>query len=332
MPQKWRLFWLVNIISVSFSLAIAGIVFVGDASAVNADTDYRSILATYPTYVVFVVNPAAMTFVSFSTSGLLRAVCDTHTNGRPCKTLRNGVGAAANAVRLEPGFYAVLCVWLVVSLAAWLSIGVLGDFPQAVAVMSFSSSSNRASIDSSDLHGPEITANIIELVTANLALAAGLMMMAVRWARDRAGSPMTVAGPRHPTSRHFTEGHGDDSTRRQQPTRVPALLVGWGLGYWLVSLLYLVGSSWPQGAWSGAHVVVTIVGYILLPLTFLLGVFVVADSNVYGTGVERVLKPVADALANNTRVLHWTMVTVLRDVTILWIVYIIISVPYLNGL
>lgn len=75
---------------------------------------------------------------------------------------------------------------------------------------------------------------------------------------------------------------------------------------------------------------VTIIGFILLPLTFLLGVFVVADSNVYGTHVERVVKPVADALGDNTRVLHWMMVTVLRDVTILWMIIMYALLPQWN--
>lgn len=343
MAQKWRRFWLTNIFSVSFVLALAGVVLVGDASAVNANTELIPILKYAPKWFAFAVKPAAMKFSSLSASRLRRrCATDTRNAGgekagdtRAWKALRNGGSAAASAVRLEPGFYAVLCAWFAVSLAAWLSLGVLGDFSQAIAVMSFSSSSNRESIDdSSDLHGPEVTANIIELVAANLALAAGLAMMAVRLIKDRARSPMTILGPRHPTSRRFTDDHdGTGLTRRQQPTRMPSLLVGWGLGYWLVSLLYLLGSSWPQGAWSGAHVVVDTVGYILLPLTFLLGVFVVADSNMYGTGIGRVLKPVAKALGNNTRVLHWTMVTtVLRDVTILWMIYIFFSVPCLNVL
>eukprot|EP00903_Cladosiphon_okamuranus_P020345 g18665.t1 len=328
-PQKWRLFWLMNIISISFVLALIGIVYVGDPSAVNEDasSDDDSILDYYPAWFVFAVNPAAMTFFSLSASRLLQAVCDTRVSGERAgglwlwKVLTKGISAAGRAVRREPCFYAVLGVWLIVSLVAWTMWWNLEDTPYAVAVPSFGDN---------DDHGPEITTNIIELVAANLALAAGLVVMAVCSARDRARSPISTQGPRRSSrSLNFVEDQGS-STRSKHPSRVPVLLVGWGLGYWLISLLFLLGSSWPNGGWAGAPLLVDIVGYILLPLIFLLGVFVVADSNVYGTHVERVLKPVADGLANDKHVLHWMMVTVLRDVTILWVAFTTIGVPFLN--
>lgn len=352
-PQQWRLFWLMNIISISFALALAGIAYVGDASAVNAESDdseesvdRESILEILPTWFVFAVNPAAMTFFSLSASRLLQALCDTRASldkGRGevwlWKVLRGGVGAVLGAVRLEPCFYAVLFFWVVASAAAWWSAAGWGDSPLAVAVSSFSSTTSLDSADNPfDPHGPEITKNVVDLVAANLALAVGSVVVAVRSARDRAmmRSPRSMPGPRHSASRQFAddededEDRGADAIRRQQRSRVPSLLVGWGLGYWVSSLLYLVGSSWPRGAWAGAPLLVDIVGYVLLPLTFLMGVFLVAESNVYGAGVERVVGPVARALGDKTRVLHWAMVTVMRDVIFLWMILMYFTVPELN--
>eukprot|EP00752_Nemacystus_decipiens_P002630 g2462.t1 len=336
-PQRWRLFWLMNIISVSFALALIGVVHVAGDSVDVETENYGSDLEALPAWYVFVVNPAAMVFFSLCTSRLLQAMCDIRAaSGDEARgvslweLLRNGIGAAAKALRLEPCFYAVLGVWLIVSGVGWWKCwsASAGDSPLAVTISSFSSTTPFDDDYYYDRHGPQLTENKVELVAANLALAAGLTMMALRSARDRARSPMSISGPQH--SRRFNRDHGNSSTRRQKTTRVPALLVGWGLGYWMVSLLYLLGASWPQGSWAGAPFVMDIVGYILLPLTFLLGVFVVADSNVYGTGVERVLKPVAAGLADNTRVLHWMMVTVLRDITVVWIGFTSIVVPFLD--
>lgn len=116
--------------------------------------------------------------------------------------------------------------------------------------------------------------------------------------------PLSVPGPVQ-----WSLNHVNGSTGRQRQSRVPYLLVGGGMGYWLTWLLYLLGCSWHQGCWARAPLAMAIVGSVLLALTFLLGVFSVADSNIHGTGVERVLKPVADSLGDNTRVLHWKMVT-----------------------
>lgn len=329
-PQKWRLFWLVNIISISSALGLVGVVYVGHWTAWNNDAESESVLGRLPAWFIFAVNPAAMTFIALCVSRLLQAACDARRSGdRVGKILCKGVSSVATAVRLEPCFYVVLGVWLIVSTLAWWVGYKSKAFPQVVNVSSYTSTSSLES-DPFNRHGPEITPNITELVAANLALAAGLVMMAVRSARERARLRRSISGRRQSPSRPHAQDHDDGPARPRQPSRVPALLVGWGLGYWLASMLFILGCSWPNGQWAGAPLAATIVGYILLPLTFFLGVFLVADSNVYGKSAERVLKPIADALGDKTRVLHWAMVVVMRDVTILWMIVISIGVPRLN--
>lgn len=357
-PQKWRLFWLMNMIGICFSLALVGVVHVGDTSAVeNRDSAWRFYLGleVIPSYFLFVMNPTATTFLSLCASRLLQAVCDSRTASADeargvwfWKSLRNWVGAAAKALRLERGLYAVLFVWLVpgVLIGRFFS----SDFPLAVRVSSSSSGSSYVYTSSGTYE--DISSGSYEFIprniktsihvstysfnffAANLVLITGLVLMAVRLARDRAlarvgfdGLPPGTPGPRR-SRRVVAEDHGDGSTSRHQRTRVPSLLVGWGLGYWLMSLLYVLGTSWPEGGWARAPLVVKIAAYILLPLSCLLGVFIVADSNFYGSGVERVLKPVADALADDGGVFHWMMLTVLRDVMSYWVINIIIFFYY----
>lgn len=145
--QKWRLFWMLNIVSISFALALAGIVYVGDATAitdVNEEAaDEESLApgdgdrATSPLYTlqlprpwfVFAMNPAVGIVFSFVTSRLLLALCEARPKrGEPghdtwfWKYLLRKICAAVKAVKAEPCFYAVLCVWLGVSCIAWAAV------------------------------------------------------------------------------------------------------------------------------------------------------------------------------------------------------------------
>lgn len=331
-PQKWRLFWLTNIISISFSLALAGIVYVGSPSAVQDADDTDSILQFLPTWFAFAVNPAALTFLSFATSRVLSALCETRPNGEGTRrgpwlwaVLRQGTRAVVDAVTTEPWFYATLCAWFGVSCGSWwVAIeDQESNLPFFITVATYESSSSESS---SSLRDPDVTGNIVELVAANLALCAGVAMLAVRSARDRAQQPISTDGPRRPST--FSEQSGHPPPR----SRVPSLLVGWGTGYWLMSLLFLLGSSWWNGGWYKAPLVVSICAYIALPSVFIVGIFVVADRDILGEGVKDVLEPVVIALKDDTSVLHWAVVTVLRDVTMLWCFIVHIAVPRLNML
>ncbi|CAN0084757.1 unnamed protein product [Scytosiphon promiscuus] len=355
-PQKWRLFWMTNIVSISFALALAGIVYVADASAAtdeaedgNHESITFSIPQAFPTWFVFAVNPAAVTFFSFAMSRLLWGLCEAWPNRVEgsrgawlSRAVRLMVRAAVSAVKAEPCFYATLCLWFAVSCSSWVAVQSGRGLPFAVVVAGRASSHHSSPFPYRG-GGIETTNNVVEVVVANLALAGGLTMLAFRSVGDRGRSPTCAPGPvpnlmRRPAeSVHAARDElrcpredSDQSVRQNQRSRVPSLLVGWGLGYWLISLLYLLACSWPNGGWYGAPLLVTVVAYVAVPLVFVLGVFVVAESNVLGKRIERVLKPVADAVRDDRRVLHWAVVTMLRDVTMVWLVVMHEAVPYLN--
>lgn len=169
-----------------------------------------------------------------------------------------------------------------------------------------------------------------------------MIALAARSVRDRARPPTCVTGPVSNSARSaesirdaprgllYPRERSDQPLRQKQRSRVPSLLIGWGLGYWLISLLYLLSCSWRDGGWEIPPLLVTVVAYAVVPLVFVLGLFLVAEGDMLGKRAERVLQPVTVALKHDTRALHWAVVTVLRDVVILWLRVTYEAVPYLN--
>ena len=344
-PQEWRLFWLINLASLSYVLALAGIFFLGNPSALSSsDDDYDddfNDLDYISAIFVLGVNPAVTTFLSFTLSRLLRALCETRdTEGdagrKVClrKVVWKGAISAVDAVKSEPWFYVVLSLWFSVPVTglaiAWQDSNYTEDLYFFWTPPYF---------DALDDDDPVVMAREkTELIAANVSLAAGLLVLVFRSWRDRAGAAVSVPGPQpsfrrgaEPTQtgpgNHYRADPSDDPTSQQRRSRVPSLLVGWGLGYWLGSFLLFLGIALEEGDWSSPRIVAIIVGYVVLPSTFLLGVLLVADSNVFGNGLKRVLRPAADAVQNEAGVSHWMMVTVLRDLTSLWLVSIMM-VPW----
>lgn len=101
-------------------------------------------------------------------------------------------------------------------------------------------------------------------------------------------------------------------------SRVPSILVGWCIGYWVSSLLAVFAGSWRGGEWNNAPVIVTVTAYVVVPCFYVAGIFMVADSNFLGPVVAAFVKPAVDTLKSSGRVEHWIMVTVFRDTLISW--------------
>jgi len=250
-PQEWRLFWLVNMVGLSFVLALAGVFFVGNPDALNNDWLLEggpgvSLSASF----MLVMNPAVTMMLSFWVSRVLRVLCDARDNedeaGRKLwlwKVMRKSTSGAINAARVEPLFYMVLFVWF------WPTVTILG-LPYL-----FGFSQRLVDVDSID-YSYDLFVNYNSVIIPNFALAVGLAMLMFRsWrarmrARSipgpqpsllrRAGSVQTARGQHHPAD------HIDDATRHPRVSRVPQLLVGWGLGCWLSSVCTFLAKLGPM--------------------------------------------------------------------------------------
>ena len=114
---------------------------------------------------------------------------------------------------------------------------------------------------------------------------------------------------------------GRQSCGRCADARVPSLLVGWGVGYWVTSLLYMLGGAWHGGGWTNAPTVVVVVGYVVLPCFFVVGILMMTDTNLLGERLGAFVKPTVDTLKDNRRLWYWIMATVLRGVFRLWVFF-----------
>lgn len=103
-------------------------------------------------------------------------------------------------------------------------------------------------------------------------------------------------------------------------SRVPSLMVGWGIGYWMTSLLYVLGASWDRHMWGNAPFIVTLVGYVVVPSLLLVGIFMLADPNILGSRFGIYIKRCVDILRSKRSVVYWSLATVLRDVVMLWVI------------
>lgn len=71
-------------------------------------------------------------------------------------------------------------------------------------------------------------------------------------------------------------------------SRLPSLLIGWGLGYWVTSVLFLLHAAWLRTQWNDAPTPLTYLGHVLTPIFTLADMFVIADTNILGTRAENI--------------------------------------------
>ncbi|CAN0192289.1 unnamed protein product, partial [Ectocarpus sp. 12 AP-2014] len=216
-PQEWRLFWLMNILSLSLTLALAGVVYLGN-SDVLAEYYWNSKI---PVWFFLAVSPAVLMFLAFTLSRLLGALCEARDNdggaGREMwlrKVVRKGIGGAINAVRNEPCFYAVLCVWFCVAVStATFDPEDSPDFSWTLSYFAVYGEDGEV----------EIADSIREVVAANFSLAAGLVMLMFRKWQDRAWATRSVPGPlpsfsRRAESTQAALGHDNQTDHLDSPT------------------------------------------------------------------------------------------------------------------
>ena len=139
-PQRWRLFWAMESIGISFALALIAIFHIGDVSPVLEETNGR--LKPIPTLFVWAINPAAVTLSSYLLSSALQVICgscslfcevvdETSTFGFSRNALvgvSTTIKSAKTRIVNETFFCAVVGFWLVQVVRAWLFIGSLHAF------------------------------------------------------------------------------------------------------------------------------------------------------------------------------------------------------------
>lgn len=311
-PQQWRLFWAIHSMAISFALALVAVVYVGDASKVSCEHD--SWFESVPSWFIWVVNPGAITFCSFTFSVMLQAISEASSEATGTVVIGELVYArlyaamkqANERVRFEPFFYAALSLWLADGVITWWFLVWQYWFPVAVDFPS--------PLDVED--GLTLTKNIVALVFSNTSLAIGLAWMVFGViVTGRGGAPALLTEAHSTFADSSVGGEGSVSL---EGSRVPSLLVGWGIGYWVTSLLYILGGSWNQGGWLHAPVAVSVVAYVVLPCFFLAGIFMVADSDFLGARFGALVKPTVEVIQNRRTVWYWIFATVLRDVLLMW--------------
>lgn len=310
----------IQSISISFALALIAIVYVGGASPLLKEN--YDVVETFPTWFVWGINPTAVTLSSLILSSTLEAACDFCSEamegvGKPefsVLAAKFSVGLLATfkqekeRVRREPCFYFSLVLWAAHAVASVFYFSDVHGFPSA---FTFSTSAG-----ANDEYSLAITDNKLALVYVNVVLVIGLAMKVLVWFLPRHEHDTVISEPRFPSGENWRIRAICWSCR---DCRAPSLLIGWGIGYWLTSVLYVIGCSWPGGGWKNAPTVLKIAGYIMPPSFWFACIFMVADPKVLGPRFAAVVKPAVDVIRDRRRVEFWTMTTVLCNVLTFWI-------------
>lgn len=207
------------------------------------------------------------------------------------------------------------CFWF--ALAMWVTHGVV-SLNNSRASRGSHVAFQLAPITSTRIEDSwDLTDKPMILLVLNALLAIGLAMKAVSGLVSRYERPRVT-----PERSHSSGGARAEKRWSTCVTfRISALLVGWGIGYWVTSLLYVLGSTWHGSRLHHAPTFVTIAGYVLLPGFAIACIFMVADANGFGTRFGAFIKPSVDSFGNPFGAEHWVMATFLRCVLMLSVMF-----------
>lgn len=303
--QEWRLFWAIESVGISFSLALVAIFIVGDSTQLlQADSES---LDGYPSWMLWVVNPAVATMVAYHLSASLQtwfAACSESFDGMDPLEFRSVVKRASESLSaaisrgkaflLEESFFCVsMIMWLVQgAIRWWVYIFSLGP-PLAFSCYSDSGESFRTCV----------TENIWALIFVNVMLIVGVVLKFLGVGVTEQEGIAAVPRPCCSCARG---------------SRFTSLLIGWGLAYWLTSVLQLFCASWYRCGWDDAPTIVRYVGYAVVLCFVLVSIVMMADVSFLGTAVEERINPIIDILVDGQGITYWVMATVFRDAVMLW--------------
>lgn len=322
-PQQWRLFWALESIGISFALAPIAIVYVGDSSPfLERNID---VLKQWPTWFLWAFNPAVVTLCSVIICSAFKTIGDFVseqgvsvddpavgvTDARAFVTFGVAITKAKAILEEDLFFYATLAIWLAQAVHGWFLFTEHDGFPVAFYVKTTSPRKEHGRVVLTD------NKLVMQYSIAILAIGLALKAVGVLWARDE-----RVAGiAEFP---HSSQWCGLKRVwGRCANSRVSSLLVGWGIGYWVISLLHLLACSWPGSdhGWTNAPIAITVISFIIIPCFLLSCVFMVADTNFLGARFGALVKPVAEKIRNKRRAEYWVMASVFRDFIVCWMGY-----------
>lgn len=320
-PQKWRFFWALESIGISFSLAVAAIFYIGESSSLLQESN--NAIQFIPTWFVWGVNPVAVTVFSYLLSSAVQSVCDYF--GEAYQGLENPTArvivkrafadlvghsnTAKERLIAEPCFYALLAIWVAQVVPNGHELWANDTFPLAITF----APTTTAPTDES--YGVVVTDRKTVFLCMNAVLVAGLAMMACRVLPFRRQAD--CVNPEHISWLDAVTPNNRSGSLAD--SRVPSLLVGWGFGYWVASLLYVLLLSWHGGGWTNTPIILTIAGYIILPCFAFVCVFMVCDTDFLGAGFGAFVGPAVSRLKNRRTAEYWVMASILRDILLIWI-------------
>lgn len=327
-PQAWRLFWAIQSIGISFTMALIAISYIGADSPLLQGRS--AILAAFPSWLVWAVNPVAATVSSLILSSILQGVSEMWSEACEsvdeestfCLRVKRAIVGVLSRTKSalerfieEPCFYAILTMWTAQSVRNWF-----GYNSHQGSTLAFTFGSMNPPREGST---PALTDDKLTLKFSNAVIAVGLAVKAITAFHRQNDEGARRSSPRARASSPDLKNGPRQIWGKLTGSRVPSLLVGWGLGYWVLSLLFVLACSWHGGGcgWSDAPIVVTYIGYVAIPSLMLAGIVSVADVNFLGSRFGVLVQPAVDILTDRRGVAYWVMATVLRDVLLTWMGY-----------
>ena len=319
-----RLVWAIFAVWISFVLAVVAVVYVGDSSEA---------LDVLPSWFYLAVSPAATALCSFvlgnalhnflescsEASGGVHEVTVRFVVSRGCTRFCEVIKGAKERFGDDRCFYAVRSLWLAQGIISWSILFWAFGLPVAFDVPPFQFD------EGEDFDKITLTQNLGMLMFSVVVLVTGLVLKSCGCLfRRNERSAVLLDEPSSSDRAAVGQGCGSCAD-----ARISSMLVGWGVGYWVTSLLYVLGGAWHGGGWTDAPVGVTIAGYVIVPCFLVMGILMTTETNLMGEKLEAIFRPVIVALNDKRKAWYWVMATVFRDFFLLWVIFSFVLIFFL---
>lgn len=305
-------------------MTVIAVVFVGESS---------DALDVLPSWFYLAVSPAAAAMCSFvlgnvvhnflescsEASGSVHEVTVSFVVSRGCVSLCAALKGVKQCFRHDRCFYVVHTLWLAQGVIGWWFLFVAIGLPVAFDVPPFQFD------EGEDFDKITLTTNVGMLMFSVAILVIGLVLKSFNCLLQKQQRSAVLLG--EPSSSDRPAGRERCGCRAD--ARISSVLVGWGIGYWVTSLLYVLGGAWHGGGWTNASVGVTIAGYVILPCFFVIGILMMTETNLMGAKLGALLRPVIVELSDKRKAWYWVMATVFRDVFLLWVMFSVVLIYFL---